>query len=112
MNSGFNDASFKMRVLTSVIGIPILIAAFLAPYAVLFAVVEICSLISLHEFFGAVGLRKDLDLSIMGYIGGALIPFSSFFRPLDMLTAAFIYIVCLFIMALVSHRRIYTVYAV
>ncbi len=106
MNSGFNDASFKMRVLTSVIGIPILIAAFLAPYAVLFAVVEICSLISLHEFFGAVGLRKDLDLSIMGYIGGALIPFSSFFRPLDMLTAAFIYIVCLFIMALVSHRRI------
>ena len=90
MNSGFNDASFKMRVLTSVIGIPILIAAFLAPYAVLFAVVEICSLISLHEFFGAVGLRKDLDLSIMGYIGGALIPFSSGCRPLEILTAVLI----------------------
>lgn len=48
----------KARVLTAVIGIPIIILILIAPAWVMLIAVILCSLAGLYEFYSAVGLIK------------------------------------------------------
>ena len=99
--------SLKMRVLTAVIGIPVIILVLLAPSWVMLAAVILCSLIGLFEFYGAVELRKTKPLlCVLGYIGAAAMPLCVFLEPKQILTCAFVYMIILFSVMLMSHRKI------
>ncbi len=99
--------SLKMRVLTAVIGIPVIILVLLAPSWVILAAVILCSLIGLFEFYGAVELRKTKPLlCVLGYIGAAAMPLCVFLEPKQILTCAFVYMIILFSVMLMSHRKI------
>lgn len=96
-----------MRVLTAVIGIPVIILVLLAPSWVMLAAVILCSLIGLFEFYGAVELRKTKPLlCVLGYIGAAAMPLCVFLEPKQILTCAFVYMIILFSVMLMSHRKI------
>lgn len=99
--------SLIMRVLTAVIGIPVIILVLLAPSWVMLAAVILCSLIGLFEFYGAVELRKTKPLlCVLGYIGAAAMPLCVFLEPKQILTCAFVYMIILFSVMLMSHRKI------
>lgn len=99
--------SLKMRVLTAVIGIPVIILVLLSPSWVMLAAVVMCSLVGLFEFYGAVKMRKSMPiLCVLGYIGAAALPFCVFLEPKQILTCAFAYLVILFAVMLMSHRKI------
>lgn len=96
-----------MRVLTAVIGIPVIILVLLSPSWVMLAAVVLCSLVGLFEFYGAVKMRKSMTvLCVLGYIGAAALPFCAFLEPKQILTCAFAYMVILFAVMLMSHRKI------
>ncbi len=99
--------SFKMRVLTAVIGIPVIILILLAPAWVMLAAVILCSLVGLFEFYGAVKMQKSMPIvCVLGCIGAVIIPFCTFFKPIQIMTFAFAYMIILFAVMLMSHRKV------
>lgn len=100
------NASLKMRVLTSVIGIPLIILLLLAPTPVLTAAVMLCSLIGLYEFYKAVGLRENREVCILGYLAALVIPLGALFAPGDMLLLIYVFLVGLFILMLARHKTV------
>ncbi len=102
MGSG---SSFKLRVLTAAVGIPLIIVILLTPTPVMLAAVVLCALIGTFEFYAASGLlRRQKPLCILGFIGTALIPFCTYFEPIEVMTGAFVYLVLLFVTMLICHR--------
>lgn len=97
----------KMRVLTAVIGIPVIIAVLLAPVWVMLAAVVVCSIIGIFEFYGAVNIRKKMPLlCILGYIASVIIPLCVFLEPIQILTCSVAYLIILFLVMLTSGRKI------
>ena len=97
----------KMRVLTAAVGIPVIILILLAPVWVIAAAAVLCSLIGTFEFYGAVGLlRRQTPLCVVGFIGTALLPFCAFLEPMMIMTCSFLYLLVLFLMMLMSGKKI------
>lgn len=96
----------KLRVLTAVIGIPVIILILFAPPAVMLGVVILCSAVGLYEFYGAVGLRDKRLLTAVCFIGAALIPCCVYLSPRYIMLGAFIYLMILFVMMLFSQKKI------
>lgn len=97
----------KMRILTSVIGVPVIILLLLAPIWVMLITVMICSVIGLFEFYTAVRLKDKMPfLCLVGILGALLFPLSAFLLPKQILTCAYVFIVILFLVMLGSHKKI------
>lgn len=98
--------SFKMRILTAVVGIPIIILILLAPTPVMTGAVILCSVVGLFEFYSAVNLKSKLLLCIVGFVGAAAVPLCVYLKPQYILLCAFVYLFILFLIMLLSHRKI------
>ncbi|HIV85586.1 MAG TPA: phosphatidate cytidylyltransferase [Candidatus Monoglobus merdigallinarum] len=97
----------KARVLTAVIGIPIIILILIAPAWVMLIAVILCSLAGLYEFYSAVGLiKKTRLLALFGFLGGAVVPLCHMMPPREIFTCAFLFLFILFLVMLGSHRRV------
>lgn len=97
----------KTRVLTAVIGVPVIILVLLAPVWVMLIAVMIASLVGLYEFYGAVGLNNDkMVLKIFGYMSAIALPPCSFLEPKIILLCAFLYFAILCTVMLLSNRKI------
>lgn len=98
--------SLKSRLLTSVIGIPIIILILLAPKSVITFVVMIVSLIGMHEYYKTTGLSEYKNLCVMGYIAAIVISVGLKLSVASSLTLVYLYVVALFLLMLFSNRTI------
>ncbi len=100
--------SLKSRVLTAVVGIPIIILILLAPSWVMLVAVILCSLVGTYEFYGAVNMRTErlLALCLLGYLGAAVLPFCIYIPSALIMTCAFVYLVVLFLLMLGSQKTV------
>lgn len=100
--------SLKSRVLTAVVGIPVIILILLAPSWVMLIAVVLCSLVGTYEFYGAVNMRSRrlLPLRLFGYLGAAVLPFCVYIPSGLIMTCAFVYLVILFLVMLGSHKTV------
>lgn len=99
--------SLKLRVLTAVVGIPVIILILLAPVRVMLIALIICSVIGMYEFCGAVGLlKRHKALCLFGLLGTAALPLCAYLEPVQIMTCAFLYLVTLFVLMLFSNRQV------
>lgn len=98
--------SLKSRVLTSAIGVPIIILILLAPKPVITFVVMLASLIGMYEYYKATGLLQHTGLCVMGYIASIVISVGLKLSVAATLILVYIYVVALFIVMLLSKRAI------
>lgn len=98
------DASFKKRIFTAVLGVPLIILFLLSPTPVVITVVAAASLIGMYEYFNAVGLKNNRVICILGIIATAIIPFAGFFKPNEVMSLVYIYIMILFAVMLIQHK--------
>ncbi len=98
--------SLKSRLLTSVIGIPIIILILLAPKSVITFVVMLVSLIGMYEYYKATGLSEYKNLCVMGYIAAIVISVGLKLSVASSLTLVYLYVVALFLLMLFSNRTI------
>ncbi|MEG1441166.1 MAG: phosphatidate cytidylyltransferase [Oscillospiraceae bacterium] len=100
------DVSFKNRLLTALIGVPLIILLLLSPTWVVTGAVMASSIVGLYEFFNAVGLKDKKLLCLMGYLAALVIPIGGSLMPSDMLLLIYIFIVIVFGIMLASHKSI------
>lgn len=98
--------SLKSRLLTSVIGIPIIILILLAPKSVITFVVMLVSLIGMYEYYKTTGLSEHKNLCVMGYIAAIVISVGLKLSVASSLTLVYLYVVALFLLMLFSNRTI------
>lgn len=67
------------RLLTAIVGVPIVVFAFVKGGYVLLTIVTFVSLVGLWEFFNIMEIRGYKPLKISGYISGVVIIFSAYF---------------------------------
>ncbi len=99
------DASLKKRVLTAVIGLPLIILLLLCPRWVIVLTVIVASLISSYEYFNAVGISEFKNLSIIGYLGAIIIPFGFLVSSMTALIFVYVYITVLFIIMMAGNKK-------
>ncbi len=100
------DSSLKKRVLTAVLGVPLIILFLLSPSPVVIAVVMAASIIGLHEYYGATGLKKNYAICTLGIIAAIVIPLAGFFKPHVVMSLVYLYIMALFILMLIQHKTL------
>lgn len=101
-------ASLKTRVLTAIIGIPLIILILLAPAPVITVVVALASLIGLYEYFKTVGLLDKKFLCILGYIAALVISSGTINNVSVSLILVYAYVVVLFVTMLLSKGKVTT----
>lgn len=99
------DASLKKRVLTAVIGLPLIILLLFCPRWVVVLTVIAASLISSYEYFNAVGISEFKNLSSIGYLGAIIIPFGFLVSSMTALIFVYVYITVLFIIMMVGNKK-------
>ncbi len=100
------ESSLKQRLLTALIGVPLIILILLAPKPIITIVVMIASCVGLHEYYKAVGLSDYPDVCILGYIAAFVLSVGGGFTTGVSLTLVYIYVVTLFIFMLLSVRSV------
>lgn len=100
------DISLKQRVLTAAVGLPLIILLLLSPTPVVIVTVMAASIIGLHEYYHAVGLNAHKSVCAMGYLAALVIPIGAYFTPGTSLALVYIYLVAVFVMMLISHRKL------
>ncbi len=98
--------SFKKRLLTSLLGIPVVIFILISPTPVVALVVTIASLIGLYEYFKAVGLLAHKSLCTVGYIASLVISAGSYLPIPLVLILAYTFVVAFFLIMLLSNYKI------
>lgn len=99
-------SSLKKRVITAVICVPLIILFLLSPIYVVIAVVMAASLIGLHEYYRATGLRKNPELCVIGFLAAIVIPLAGFLKPHTVMTLVYIYVMIIFTLILVGHKTV------
>ncbi len=102
--------SLKMRLLTSIIAIPLVVLALLAPSPVVTAVVMLASIVGLYEYFKATELLNHRPLCILGFIASVVISLGANFDTGTSLALVYIFVVALFGIMLLSNRKITVVH--
>lgn len=100
------ERSLKSRILTALIGVPVIILALLSPKPVITALVMFASIIGLYEYFRAVDILKHKNLCVMGYIASLVISIGASFSVATSLVLVYLYLVALFVMMLTSNQTI------
>ncbi len=100
------DASLKQRVLTALIGLPLLLAVLFCPTPVIVAVVMAAALVGMKEYYNAIGIGGKKSLCRLGYLATIIIPLGIYFLTDTALVLVYLYIVVLFLMMLMSKNQI------
>ena len=100
------DSSLKKRVLTAIIGVPLIILFLLSPIPAVTMVVTAAALIGLYEYYNATGLKKHVSLCFMGFLAAIIIPLAGYLTPRTVMSLVYLYILALFIIMLVNHKTI------
>lgn len=100
------NASLKTRVLTAVIGVPLIILMLLSPTPVIAVLVTAASLVALYEYFKAVGICDKKILCILGYVASLVISLGSVFTASSSLILVYAYMLILFVSMLSSKGSI------
>lgn len=100
------DVSFRKRILTAAIGIPLMILLLLSPLPVVILVIMAVALIALHEYYQAVGIAQK-PLQIMGYLAAVIIPLGIYFKPGTSVLLVYLFAVVLFVLMLAKHEEIH-----
>lgn len=100
------DSSLKKRILTAVLGVPLIILFLLSPSPVVTVVVMAASIIGLYEYYGATGLNKNYALCTLGIVAAVVIPLAGFFKPHVVMSLVYVYIMALFVLMLVQHKTL------
>ncbi len=98
--------SFKARIITALIGVPIVVLALLAPTPIITVAVVAASLIGLYEYYRAVGLSEHRDICIMGYIAAIVISCGAEYTAGISLVLVYVFIVALAIIMMVGKRGV------
>lgn len=101
------DVSFKMRLLTALIGIPLIILLLLSPVPVMTVIIMLVSVVGLYEFFRAAKLLQHKVLCLFGFLAALFIPVGSYFAPATVLAMIYIYMILLFCLMLLSGKKIH-----
>ncbi len=99
-------ASLITRILTAVIGIPLVILMLLSPTPVITVLVAAASVVALYEYFKAVGIIDKKLLCILGYIASLVISLGSGFTETISSILVYIYTLILFVTILWSKGSI------
>ena len=100
------EVSLKKRVITSAIGLPLIILMLFSPVPVIMGVIMAVSIIGLYEFYHAVGLDAQRPVCVMGYLAALVIPLGIYLAPGTCMALVYLYVAALFVMMLISHRRV------
>ncbi len=100
------DVSFRMRLLTALIGIPFIILLLFSPVPVMTGIVMLVSVVGLYEFFKAAGLLQHKLLCLFGFLAALIIPVGSYLAPGTSLAIVYLYVVLLFCLMLASKKKI------
>ncbi|MBQ3573198.1 MAG: phosphatidate cytidylyltransferase [Clostridia bacterium] len=98
--------SLKMRLLTAIIGVPLVILVLLAPKHIMTVIVMTASVMGLYEYYKAVGLSVHRDACIMGYIAALVISAGANYPTAVSVVLVYVFIISLFIMMLMRNRTI------
>lgn len=98
--------SLKMRLLTSVIAVPLVILILLGPTFVITGMVMLASLIGLYEYFKATDLLKYQPLCILGFLASIVISIGANFDTGTSLALVYVFVGALFVAMLLSNREI------
>lgn len=93
-------ASFKKRILTALIGVPVIILILLGSKSVMTFVVMLASLIGLYEYYKTVGLLQHRGLCVMGYMASIVISAGLNLPTEVLLVLVFLFMAALFVMML------------
>ncbi len=99
-------ASLKTRILTAVIGVPLIILMLLSPTPVITVLVSAASVVALYEYFKAVGINNKKLLCVLGYIASLVISLGSGFTVSISLILVYAYVLILFVTMLSSKGNI------
>ena len=99
-------ASLKMRILTAIIGVPLIIFVLLSPKPIMTIIVMAASVMGLYEYYKAVGLSVHRDACIMGYIAALVISAGANYPPSVSIVLVYVFIIALFSMMLMKNRTI------
>lgn len=98
------DSSLGKRILTAVIGVPLIVLFLLSPAYAVTAAVTAASVIGLYEYYGATGLKSDKSLCIMGYLAAVIIPLSGYLTPKTVMALVYICILIMFVIMLIKNK--------
>lgn len=98
------NVSLKKRVITSAIGVPLIILLLFSPTPVVIVTVMAASIIALHEYYHAVGLVKHKAVCVAGYLAALVIPVGAYLSPGTAVALVYCYIVALFVLMLIGHK--------
>ena len=99
-------SSLKLRIITAVICVPLLILVLLSPKPVVTIVVMAAALVGLYEYYNAVGLSKHKNICIMGYLASLVISMGANFSTAISIILVFLYVMALFVLMLLSNKSI------
>ena len=100
------ESSFKRRILTAIVGVPLIILLLLSPKMVVTVAVMLASCAGLYEYYKAVGLSNYPDVCILGYIASFVLSVGTVFPAGTSLTLVYVYVVMLFVFMLLSVRSV------
>ncbi len=100
------DASLKKRVLTAVIGLPMIIGLLFCPTPVMMLAVMATAIVGMHEYYHAVGIHTQKTICILGYLAAIIIPAGIYIQPETVLLLVYLYMVVLFVLFLAGNKKV------
>lgn len=98
-------ASFKKRLLTALIGVPLIILVLLGSKFMMALLVMAASLIGLYEYYKAVALLKHKTLCTIGYVAAIVISSALSLPTSVSLILVYIFIVSMFVLMLAENKQ-------
>ncbi len=98
-------ASFKKRLLTALIGVPLIILVLLGSKLMMTLFVMAASLIGLYEYYRAVGLLKHKTLCATGCVAAIVISSALTLPASVSLILVYVFIVALFVLMLAENKQ-------
>jgi len=95
----------KQRMLTAVIGLPLILLVLFSPIPAVILAVMAASLIGLYEYMKAVGIWENKPLCIMGMLAAVLIPLCFRMKIGSIQTILYLYVAALFVLLLIDNKK-------
>ncbi len=97
----------KIRIITALVLVPLLVAVLLLGKTVLTAAVMIIGVMGLYEFYKATGLSGKKILCALGYLGAIAIPLlREFVNPALYLPLGYVFMLLIFVCMLICHKTV------
>lgn len=100
------DVSFKKRIITAIVIVPLLILLLLSPLPVIIAAVMIASIAGLYEYYEAVGLKEHKALCFAGYVAAIIIPLAEYISIHAIQMLVYLFVLALFVIMLAYHKKV------